>query len=126
MTIEAPSFQAPEGLFSALISLENGRLGNAYTKRFIRVLQMPDIWPELKKNPLLTEDMAVVEIRIRKSGDIQEEHFLGIRPDNSAIPLESWTYRYTQDRKSLATPPVGVLLGHIIIAQKLQPSLKRR
>lgn len=129
MTAEAPVCQAPEGFFTTLISLKEGRLGNAYTKRFVRVLRMPDIWPGLKANLNLRDDMAVVLVSIRshRGQYIEENHFLGISPDDKITLLESWKYRGSQyGKEDLATPSIDVLLGHIQAAQKLQSSLKRK
>lgn len=129
MVVEAPNFQAPEGLFTTLTSLEEGRLGNTYTKRFVRVLRMPDIWPGLKENPNLKDDMAVVLVSIRSQRGqyVEENHFLGVSPNDQITLLESWKYRGVQYwKEDLATPPINVLLEHIRAAQKLQPSLKRK
>lgn len=60
MTAETQELQAPLGTYQRLTSLENSRLGNSVTKRFIRVSQMPNVWTDLQGNPNLTPDMAVV------------------------------------------------------------------
>lgn len=129
MTAEDAELRAPTGTYQRLTSLENNRLGNAYTKRFVSVLQMPTTWEDLQGNPNLTPDMAVVNLRIinrAKGPNVGENYYFGIRPGDRVVLLTAWQYADGTGRTERKLPTLDFLLREISIAERLQPKLKRR
>lgn len=121
-------FQAPEGTFEYLTAIEGAKLGNAYTKRLVMVMKMPNVFPVVHANPNLRDDMAVVNLRIRalNKENVEDNYFLGIDPGNKIVVLDSWRHTlYPRQQTPLETPDVQTLLNEIKTAQKIQLTLKR-
>lgn len=128
MSAETVELQAPPGTYQRLTSLENARLGNAATKRFVSVLQMPNTWADLRGNPNLTLNMAVVNLRIlnKRGSNTEENYYFGIKPGDSVVLLAAWQYEDGVGRTERELPSLDFLLREISVAERLQPKLKRR
>lgn len=128
MTTETQELQAPLGIYQRLTALENGRLGNHATKRFVCVTQEPDTWPDLQGNPNLTPDMAAVSLRIlsKRGSNKGENYYFGIKPGDRVVLLAAWQYEDFTGRTEREFPTLDFLLREISIAERLQPKLKRK
>ena len=125
---EAIEHQAPQGTFTSLTSLEKGILGNPRTKRFIRVMMMPRVWPLIQNSTLLKENMAVVEVRIRTKGqqDYERDYFFGIDPRDRMTLIASYEAESPLTLKPIEPPTPEMLLQEVEAAQKIQSTLRHR
>jgi len=120
-------FQIPQETYEVLKSLENGRLGNAYSKRVVRVSSSLDNLPGMAgENVDLSGDKLYVYMRIRQANRfVEDDYAFTINPEGTVVNLKSWQYGGHKDKKDLEPPSPELFMRELQAAQKIQPTLKR-
>lgn len=120
--VESSEIQAPEGTYqrlAAIMELPNGRLGNAYTKRLVNVVD-----PANPGQPWLSVTVRVQENRTNiyryyDFGITDEDRVYVLRVERREMASESL-------KETLEVPSFAKILREISRAELIEPTLKPR
>ena len=122
------TFRVSPDTYGVLSTLENGHLGNAYTKRLIRVTKDPQKLPysSIDSNVDLSGEKILVYLRIRQANRfIEGDYVFTVDPEGTVVVVKSWQYGGHGDQKEQEPLSAELFMRHFQTAQKVQPTLKR-
>jgi len=98
---ESTEIQAPKGTYQRLANIEGGRLGNAYTKRFLTINDVPS---EITGAPWISVRLRVEENR---SSHTYRSYSFALTEEDVVVDIRAVRYKIEKDAPvEPITPPL--------------------
>lgn len=127
--VGAITFQTSQDIYEYLSGAENGRLGNAYTKRFIRISNDPSDFSYISDiDTSLAEKEILVYMRITQTNSVNTQDFYLFRmgPRGDVVHVKSWQGGADINTQEQTPASSELFTKELQAARKIQQTLIRK